>query len=333
MTSAEKLALMKRSYAAFTDGLDIEALIQLCHPDCEWRNGPPRTARAPSPPSTSSSSPAGRKRGVPRRLRVRYCAVMRWWHCYRSRPWATVGPDNRGHLVAKLPSRMNESQPEGRRIWMRATASLPALAVTFLAASCGASSQTASTRSTGVARTAATAPVTTPSTAASSTVSTAAAGTQVKTGVTKTPSFASLNACRLLPQARAEKLEPNLTSDASNANTPQGCAYHSVTGQVLFLFISENQAKAQGASIARRFATESSRPFLRTGGLGGPVGQLGTKAFAGSIAAGSQSIASGTTWIHGEYLLSISTIHRASSLSESTAATTSVAREIDASLP
>jgi hypothetical protein len=270
---------------------------------------------------------------------------MRWWALLpfaalgdpgptaRRRPWATLGPDNRGHLVAKLPSRMNESQPGGRRIWMRATASLPALAVTFLAASCGASSQTASTRSTGLARTAATAPVTTPSTAASSTVSTAAAGTQVKTGVTKTPSFASLNACRLLPQARAEKLEPNLTSDASNANTPQGCAYHSVTGQVLFLFISENQAKAQGASIARRFATESGRPFLRTGGVGGPVGQLGTKAFAGSIAAGSQSIASGTTWIHGEYLLSISTIHRASSLSESTAATTSVAREIDASLP
>jgi hypothetical protein len=40
MTPAEMLALTERSYAAFTDGLNIEALIPLYHPDCEWRNGP-----------------------------------------------------------------------------------------------------------------------------------------------------------------------------------------------------------------------------------------------------------------------------------------------------
>ena len=40
MTPAEKLALVQRSYAAFNAGLDIEALIPLYHPECEWRMGP-----------------------------------------------------------------------------------------------------------------------------------------------------------------------------------------------------------------------------------------------------------------------------------------------------
>jgi SnoaL-like domain len=39
MTPAEKLALAQRSYAAFNAGLDIEAVIPLYHPDCEWRMG------------------------------------------------------------------------------------------------------------------------------------------------------------------------------------------------------------------------------------------------------------------------------------------------------
>ena len=39
MTPAEKLALAQRSYAAFSAGLDIEALIPLYHPECEWRLG------------------------------------------------------------------------------------------------------------------------------------------------------------------------------------------------------------------------------------------------------------------------------------------------------
>lgn len=39
MTPAEKLALAERSYAAFSAGLDIEALIPLYHPECEWRLG------------------------------------------------------------------------------------------------------------------------------------------------------------------------------------------------------------------------------------------------------------------------------------------------------
>jgi ketosteroid isomerase-like protein len=39
VTPAEKLALARRSYAAFSAGLDIEALIPLYHPECEWRLG------------------------------------------------------------------------------------------------------------------------------------------------------------------------------------------------------------------------------------------------------------------------------------------------------
>lgn len=39
MTPAEKLALARRSYAAFSAGLDIESLIPLYHPQCEWRLG------------------------------------------------------------------------------------------------------------------------------------------------------------------------------------------------------------------------------------------------------------------------------------------------------
>ena len=39
MTPAEKLALCRRSYAAFSDGLDIDALLPLYHRDCEWRMG------------------------------------------------------------------------------------------------------------------------------------------------------------------------------------------------------------------------------------------------------------------------------------------------------
>jgi hypothetical protein len=36
---AEKLALCRRSYAAFNDGLDTDALLPLYHPECEWRMG------------------------------------------------------------------------------------------------------------------------------------------------------------------------------------------------------------------------------------------------------------------------------------------------------
>jgi ketosteroid isomerase-like protein len=39
VTPAEKLALAQRSYAAFSAGPDIEALIPLYHPECEWRMG------------------------------------------------------------------------------------------------------------------------------------------------------------------------------------------------------------------------------------------------------------------------------------------------------
>ena len=39
MTPAEKLALARRSYDAFSPP-DIEALIPLYHPECEWRMGP-----------------------------------------------------------------------------------------------------------------------------------------------------------------------------------------------------------------------------------------------------------------------------------------------------
>jgi ketosteroid isomerase-like protein len=38
VTPAEKLALAQRSYAAFSPP-EIEALIPLYHPDCEWRMG------------------------------------------------------------------------------------------------------------------------------------------------------------------------------------------------------------------------------------------------------------------------------------------------------
>jgi hypothetical protein len=39
VTPTEKLALAERSYSAFSEGLDIEALIPLYHPECEWRLG------------------------------------------------------------------------------------------------------------------------------------------------------------------------------------------------------------------------------------------------------------------------------------------------------
>ena len=39
MTPAEKLMLARRSYAAFSAGPDIDALIPLYHPACEWRMG------------------------------------------------------------------------------------------------------------------------------------------------------------------------------------------------------------------------------------------------------------------------------------------------------
>jgi ketosteroid isomerase-like protein len=39
MTPAEKLALVRRSYAAFTDGMDTDALLALYDPECEWRLG------------------------------------------------------------------------------------------------------------------------------------------------------------------------------------------------------------------------------------------------------------------------------------------------------
>jgi SnoaL-like domain len=41
VTPAEKLALAERSYAAFSP-LDIEAIIPLFHPECEWRMAPGR---------------------------------------------------------------------------------------------------------------------------------------------------------------------------------------------------------------------------------------------------------------------------------------------------
>jgi ketosteroid isomerase-like protein len=40
LTLAEKLALGRRSYAAFNAGPDIDALLPLYHPECEWRMGP-----------------------------------------------------------------------------------------------------------------------------------------------------------------------------------------------------------------------------------------------------------------------------------------------------
>jgi hypothetical protein len=39
VTPTEKLAWAQRSYAAFSEGLDIEALVPLYHPECEWRLG------------------------------------------------------------------------------------------------------------------------------------------------------------------------------------------------------------------------------------------------------------------------------------------------------
>jgi SnoaL-like domain len=39
VTPAEKLALRTTLLSAFNAGLDIEALIPLYHPDCEWRMG------------------------------------------------------------------------------------------------------------------------------------------------------------------------------------------------------------------------------------------------------------------------------------------------------
>jgi ketosteroid isomerase-like protein len=40
LTPAEKLALGQRSYAAFNAGPDIDALLLVWHPECEWRMGP-----------------------------------------------------------------------------------------------------------------------------------------------------------------------------------------------------------------------------------------------------------------------------------------------------
>jgi hypothetical protein len=39
LTPAEKLALGQRSYAAFNAGPDIDALLSVWHPECEWRMG------------------------------------------------------------------------------------------------------------------------------------------------------------------------------------------------------------------------------------------------------------------------------------------------------
>ena len=39
MTSAEKLALCRRSYAAFSDGMDTDALLALYDPECAWDLG------------------------------------------------------------------------------------------------------------------------------------------------------------------------------------------------------------------------------------------------------------------------------------------------------
>ena len=40
LTPAEKLALGQRSYAAFNAGPDIDALLAVWHPECEWGMGP-----------------------------------------------------------------------------------------------------------------------------------------------------------------------------------------------------------------------------------------------------------------------------------------------------
>jgi hypothetical protein len=39
VTPAEKLSLAQRSYAAFSAGPDIDAVIPLYHPECEWHMG------------------------------------------------------------------------------------------------------------------------------------------------------------------------------------------------------------------------------------------------------------------------------------------------------
>jgi ketosteroid isomerase-like protein len=39
LTPAEKLALGQRSYAAFSAGPDIDAVLAVWHPECEWRMG------------------------------------------------------------------------------------------------------------------------------------------------------------------------------------------------------------------------------------------------------------------------------------------------------
>jgi ketosteroid isomerase-like protein len=36
---ADKLALARRSYAAFSDGPDVAVILPLYHPECEWRMG------------------------------------------------------------------------------------------------------------------------------------------------------------------------------------------------------------------------------------------------------------------------------------------------------
>jgi hypothetical protein len=137
----------------------------------------------------------------------------------------------------------------------------------------------------------------------------------------------------LLPLARAEKLEHNLTPDAFNVHTPQSCAYHSPTGQVIFGLASEAETRARlHKSLAEMFALETH--FLHPGGVGGPVAGLGSKAWAGSIRDTTGSvILGGAVWFHGEYLVTLSAIHHASSLAESTAQTTAVAREIESRLP
>jgi ketosteroid isomerase-like protein len=40
LTPAEKLALGQRSYAAFSAGPDIDSVLAVWHPECEWRMGP-----------------------------------------------------------------------------------------------------------------------------------------------------------------------------------------------------------------------------------------------------------------------------------------------------
>ncbi len=39
LTPATKLALCQRSYTAFSHGPDVDALLALYHPECEWRLG------------------------------------------------------------------------------------------------------------------------------------------------------------------------------------------------------------------------------------------------------------------------------------------------------